>query len=284
MGQTTLFAVSLALLLTSVSSSAQQPLTPISEHVNRTAVNSASPNQAQATVGHPMTPREVLEMHGDILMARKEYPGAATVYLQILEAEPKNAEVLNKVGVAYQQIGDLDRSGRFYKRSMKADKNFASAVNNYGTVEYEKKHYGKSISLYKKAIVLRPELPTLYSNLGYAYFCNKEYPEALTSFEKALTLDPTVFDRKANGGTVVQQRSTPDPGLFYFFVAKSFAQKGDAEHTAHYLKLARDDGYAGLLTAQTDPGFAKVIKDPGVQEVLHVSPAYASNSKKTVQN
>jgi tetratricopeptide (TPR) repeat protein len=201
-----------------------------------------------------------------------------------LEAEPKNAEVLNKVGVAYQQIGDLDRSGRFYKRSMKADKNFASAVNNYGTVEYEKKHYGKSISLYKKAIVLRPELPTLYSNLGYAYFCNKEYPEALTSFEKALTLDPTVFDRKANGGTVVQQRSTPDPGLFYFFVAKSFAQKGDAEHTAHYLKLARDDGYAGLLTAQTDPGFAKVIKDPGVQEVLHVSPAYASNSKKTVQN
>ena len=69
-------------------------------------------------------------MHGDILMARKEYPGAVTVYLQILEAEPKNAEVLNKVGVAYQQIGDLERSGRFYKRSMKADKNFASAVNN----------------------------------------------------------------------------------------------------------------------------------------------------------
>jgi tetratricopeptide (TPR) repeat protein len=284
MGRTTLFAVSLAFLLVSASSSAQQPLTPVSDHLNRGTGNSASSGQAQPAVGHPMTAREMLEMHGDILMARKEYPNAVTVYLQILDNEPKNSEVLNKVGVAYQQIGDLDRSGRFYKRAMKADKNFASAVNNYGTVEYEKKHYGKSISLYKKAIVLRPELPTLYSNLGYAYFCNKEYPEALTSFEKALSLDPTVFDRKANGGTVVQQRSTPDPGLFYFFVAKSFAQKGDAEHTAHYLKLARDDGYAGLLTAQTDPGFAKVIKDPGVQEVLHVAPAYASNSKKTVQN
>ena len=182
MGRTTLFAVSLAFLLVSVSSSAQQPLTPVSDHLNRGTGNSASSGQAQPAVGHPMTAREMLEMHGDILMARKEYP------------------------------------------------------------------------------------------------------EALTSFEKALSLDPTVFDRKANGGTVVQQRSTPDPGLFYFFVAKSFAQKGDAEHTAHYLKLARDDGYAGLLTAQTDPGFAKVIKDPGVQEVLHVAPAYASNSKKTVQN
>jgi tetratricopeptide (TPR) repeat protein len=283
MGRTTLFAVSLALMLASASS-AQQSFKPVSEHIDRGTGNSLSSTSGQAAVPTAMSPREVLEMHGDILMARKEYPAAVTVYLQILTTEPKNAEMMNKVGVAYQQIGDLDHSGRFYKRAMNADKNFASAVNNYGTVEYEKKHYGKSISLYKKAIVLRPEMPTLYSNLGYAYFCNKEYPEALTAFEKALTLDPTVFDRKGNGGSVVQQRSTPDPGLFYFFVAKSFARQGDAEHAAHYLKLARDDGYAGLLTAQTDPAFAKVIKDPGVQEVLHVEPAYASTSKKTTQN
>ena len=50
MGQTTLFAVSLALLLTSVSSSAQQPLTPISEHVNRTTGNSANLAPGQAAV------------------------------------------------------------------------------------------------------------------------------------------------------------------------------------------------------------------------------------------
>jgi tetratricopeptide (TPR) repeat protein len=231
-----------------------------------------------------MPPRDVLEMRGDIFMARKEFPSAVNAYSQILVSDPKSAEIMNKIGVAYQQLGDLDRSGRFYKRAIHADKDFASAVNNYGTVEYEKKHYGKSISLYKRAIDLRPDISTLYSNLGYAYFCNKEYPEALTSFEKALALDPTVFERKSNGGSVVQQRSTPDPGLFYFFVAKSFAKRGDAEHAAHYLKLARDDGYAGLLTAQTDPAFAKVIKDPSVQEVLHVAPAYAGTSKKSIQN
>jgi tetratricopeptide (TPR) repeat protein len=229
-----------------------------------------------------MPPRDLLEMRGDIFMARKEFPSAVGVYSQLLVIEPKNAEIMNKIGVAYQQLGDLERSGRFYKRAMHANKDFASAVNNYGTVEYEKKHYGKAIGLYKKAIVLRPEMATLYSNLGYAYFCNKEYPEAMTSFGKALTLDPTVFDRKASGGTVVQQRSTPDPGLFYFFVAKSFAQKGDVEHAAHYLKLARDDGYANLLSAETDPAFAKVIKDPVVQEVLQASPAYATSAKKTI--
>ena len=62
-------------------------------------------------------------------------------------------------------------------------------------------------------------------------------------------------------------------------MAKTYAQTGDAERAAHYLKLARDDGYAELLTAQSDPAFAKVIKGPGVQEVLHVEPTYASRRK-----
>jgi tetratricopeptide (TPR) repeat protein len=279
MGRLTLFAVVLAFLLAS-SSSAQQSLQPISDRTDQGATNSPS-YISQSTAPSAMPPRDLLEMRGDIFMARKEFPSAVTVYSQLLVIEPKNAEIMNKIGVAYQQLGDLDRSGRFYKRAIHANKDFASAVNNYGTVEYEKKHYGKAIGLYKKAIVLRPEMATLYSNLGYAYFCNKEYPEAMTSFGKALALDPTVFDRKAAGGTVVQQRSTPDPGLFYFFVAKSFAERGDVEHAAHYLKLARDDGYANLLSAETDPAFSKVIKDPAVQEVLHTSPAYATSAKKT---
>ena len=279
MGRLTLFAVVVTFLLAS-STSAQQTLTPISDRTDQGAANSPG-YIAQSTAPSAMPPRDLLEMRGDIFMARKEFPSAVTVYSQLLVIEPKNAEIMNKIGVAYQQLGDLDRSGRFYKRAIHANKDFASAVNNYGTVEYEKKHYGKAIGLYKKAIVLRPEMATLYSNLGYAYFCNKEYPEAMTSFTKALALDPTVFDRKAAGGTVVQQRSTPDPGLFYFFVAKSFAERGDVEHAAHYLKLARDDGYANLLSAETDPAFAKVIKDPVVQEVLHTSPAYATSAKKT---
>lgn len=279
MGRLTLFAVVVAFLLAS-STSAQQTLKPVSDRTDQGAAN--SPDYiSQSTAPSAMPPRDLLEMRGDIFMARKEFTSAVSTYSQLLVMEPKNAEIMNKIGVAYQQLGDLDRSGRFYKRAFHVNKDFASAVNNYGTVEYEKKHYGKAIGLYKKAIELRPEMATLYSNLGYAYFCNKEYPEAMTSFTKALALDPTVFDRKAAGGTVVQQRSTPDPGLFYFFVAKSFAERGDVEHAAHYLKLARDDGYANLLSAETDPAFAKVIKDPAVQEVLHTSPAYTTSAKKT---
>jgi tetratricopeptide (TPR) repeat protein len=231
-----------------------------------------------------MSPRDAAELHADILMARKEFEDAIHAYIAILKDDPKNAGLLNKVGVAYQQITDLRHSEQYYKKAMQADKTFASAVNNVGTVEYERRHFGKAITYYRKALVFGSEVPTIYSNLGYAYFSNKEYPEAMSSFAKALAIDPTIFDRKGGNGTIIQDRTSPDPGLFYFFVAKSFAQAGDAEHAAHYLKLARDDGYKDYLSAQTDPAFARVIKDPGVQEVLQVVPAYAVERKKPISN
>ena len=231
-----------------------------------------------------MTPLQSAELRGDVLMARKEFAQAVDAYERVLSENPKNALVLNKVGVACQQLGDLHRASRYYKKAMKADKNFASPINNLGSVEYEKKHYGKAISLYKKAAVLKIDLSVIYSNLGYAYFANKQYPEATESFGKALALDPSIFEHKGGYGSIIQQRTTTDPGLFYFFVAQSFASAGDAERAAHYLKLARDDGYAKFRSAETDPAFARVIKDPRVQEVLQVVPQYMDDAKKTNPN
>jgi tetratricopeptide (TPR) repeat protein len=228
-----------------------------------------------------LTPRQAAEMKGDVFMARKEFGEAASAYEALLESEPKNAQLLNKTAIAYQELGNLNRSERFYRKSMKADKTFASPINNLGTVEYEKKHYSKAIVLYKKALVLKMETSTIYSNLGYAYFANKQYPEAMATFDKALAIDPELFERKSGYGTIIQQRTTTDPGLFNFFVAKSYASLGDAERAAHFLRLARDDGYKNFFSAETDPAFAKVIKDPRVQEVLHVMPSYQSDAKRT---
>jgi tetratricopeptide (TPR) repeat protein len=267
-----LFLVIPLILFVALTGRAQQGENPPAEN----------PPPVQAAT--QMTPREAAEMRADILMARKEFEDAIRGYDAILKDEPKNAGLLNKVGVAYQEMTDLRQAERNYKKAIQADKTFASAVNNVGTVEYERGHFSKAITYYQKAVTLGTDVPTIYSNLGYAYFSNKEYPEAMSSFSKALALDPTVFDQKGGNGTIIQDRSAPDPGLFYFFVAKSFAQAGDAEHTAHYLKLARDDGYKDYLTAQTDPAFARVIKDPGVQEVLQVIPAYAVQGKKPVSN
>jgi tetratricopeptide (TPR) repeat protein len=223
-------------------------------------------------------------IRGDIQMARKDYDQAIAEYRLALQGNPKDAVLLNKMGIAYQQLGNLDQAERSYKKAMKADKQFSSAVNNLGTLEYQRKHYGRSIKYYKDALKRDMQTATVYSNLGYAYYGNKQYPEAMDSFGKALALDPDVFTKKGSVGAVLQQRTAPDPGMFNFLLAKFYAKAGDAEHAAHYLKLSRDFGYKGFRSVEKDPEFASVIKDPRIQEVLQVPPSYLDQAQKPISN
>jgi tetratricopeptide (TPR) repeat protein len=266
------FAIVFTLLVAS-SIKAQQDSKPSS--------GSSSP-APQST--HTMSPQEIALTRGDIQMARKEYSEAVAEYRIALEGNAKDALLLNKMGIAYQQLGDLNDAERSYKKAMKADKKFPSAVNNLGTLEYQRKRYGRSIHYYNEALKRDEQTATVYSNLGYAYYGNKQYPEAMGAFGKALALDPEVFTKKGGVGAVLQQRSAPDPGLFNFLLAKFYAKAGDAEHAAHYLKLSRDYGYKDFRTVETDPEFAAVIKDPRVQEVLQSTPAYLDAGQKPVSN
>ena len=271
-----LMSLSLAVLcVPSLQAQEQAPATPPA------AAPAQTPSQSTNVV--QMTERQVQEMRADILMARKMYAEAIKDYELLLAQAPKDAALLNKIGVAYQQAGNMPAAARYYKRAMKANRTYVSAINNLGTVEYEKKHYGKAIRLYKQALALKStdDIATIYSNLGYGYFGIKEYSEAMKAFEDALAHDPDIFSHHGNFGTTVQQRGTTEPGLFYFLVAKTYARSGDAEHCAHYLKMARDDGYKDLSSVQKDPEFSKVVKDPRVQEVIVMPPSYAGEPKKS---
>jgi len=267
-----LFAILFVFIFASLSS-AQQP----------GETNPAAPTSAAQTAP-AMTPRETAEMRADIMMARKEYNEALSAYEQLIKDEPKNAQLLNKAGVACEQLGNFRAAERFYKKSVAADKSFSSPLNNMGSVEYQRKHYGKSIGLYKKALALETDQAAVYSNLGYSYFANEQYAEAMDSFGKALAIDPAIFEHKGGTGSLIQQRSPTDPGMFYYFLAKAYAQTGDAARAAHYLKMARDDGYKDYLSAQNDPAFANVIKDTRVQEVLQTQPPYVGQPSKPSPN
>ena|SRR5271157_2321126 len=277
-----LFAVPLVLCSAPVLLAQQQSssITPPAQP-QATTVAAAPADTAKTPA---MTPRQEAQMRAELFMARKEYSEAAGAYQNLLKDDPKNAWLMNMLGVAYQMLDDPRKSEHYYRLSMKTDKTFASPVNNLGTLQYGRKHYGKAIGLYQKALPISSDRSVVYSNLGYAYFANKEYPEAMDCFSKALALDAHVFEHKSGNGSIIQQRTTTDPGLFYYLVAKTYALTGDAERTAHYLKLARDDGYKDMAGVEKDQAFAKVIKDPAVREVLDTVPAYANEPKKSNNN
>ena len=263
-----LLPVAFLLLIFAVPSHAQR-LSPIALHQVTAAQPASQPE---------MTPRQLAELRADIFMARKMFPEAIQSYEHLVKEEPHNAVLLNKLGIAYEGIHNDGPAERNFKKAIKADSTYASAYNNVGTVEYDRHKYSHAIEWYQKTLALRPDMAAVYYNLGCAYFDAKEYPEAMDAFQHAIQLDPHVMTANGGGGSVVQPRGTSNQGLFYFYVARTYAQLGNAERCAHYLKMARDIGYDKFASAKTDPGFAKVIADPQVQAVFIPVPELA-NSK-----
>jgi len=239
---------------------AQQPATNSPATVS-SAQQSVEPRPIQSA-------RDLAIERARILMAEKRYDAGIHAYEDLLKNEPKNAVFMNMVGIAHLNMGNFPQAKKNFERSAKADKKYASAVNNLGMVWYQQKNYRRAIREYQRAVLIDPAQGGTHANLGYAYYKTQKYGEAAAEFRKALEIDPHTFDHNERVGTMMQDRSVENKGLFFFMMAKEYAQMGDAEHCADYLRKSLDEGYKDVAKAKSDPAFKKVLEDPTVQGVL----------------
>jgi len=235
------------------------------------------PMQTQSQVSNvTATPAERQlsgEEMGDLYMARKQYREAMEQYQLLSQQNPHNAVYLNKLGIALHQQTALGAALKYYERAVKTDPKYADAENNIGTIWYQRKKYSKAVRAYQKAIKMNTEMPVLYSNLGYAYFSEGKYEDSIAAFRTALAKDPQFFERgSSRTGSILQDRSVPDRGRFYFLLAKSFAEAGNIERSVFYLRKAKEENYDKFNDVKKDPAFAAVLKDPVVIELLAPKP------------
>ena len=178
------------------------------------------------------------DMRADILVARKMFREAIDMYQQA----PPSAVVLNKIGIAYHQLLELETAKKYYERALKMDNKYPEAINNLGTIYYAKKNYRRAIGQYNKALKLNPDSASIYSNLGTAYFARKDYDRAMTAYEKALSLDPEVFEHRSSAGVLLQERSVEERAKFHFYQAKLYAKNGMTDRALLCLRKALEEG------------------------------------------
>jgi tetratricopeptide (TPR) repeat protein len=216
----------------------------------------------------PLSPKEMQEERARVQLAEKRYEAAIQTYEDMLRDNPKNALYLNMIGIAYLDLSNFNQAKKYFLRASKADKKYSSAVNNLGMVYYHQRDFRRAIREYQRAAVIDPDQAGTHANLGFAYYNTNKFPEAAIEFQKAIEIDPRIFEHNDRAGTMVQDRSVSNHGLFFFTMAKVYAQKRDAEHCAEYLRKSLDEGYKDVGKAATDPAFKDVINDPVVQAVL----------------
>jgi tetratricopeptide (TPR) repeat protein len=221
-------------------------------------------NTSQST----LSPKALQEERAKVQLAEKRYDAAIQSYQDLLRADPKNAGFMNMIGIAYLDLSNFDQARRYFLRASRADKKNSSAVNNLGMVYYHQKDFKRAIREYQRAVTIDPSAAGAHTNLGFAYYNTNKFPEAAAEFQKAIEIDPAIFERNDRSGNTMQDRSVSNHGLFFFTMAKVYAQKKDAAHCADYLRKSLDEGYKGVAKAATDPAFKDVIDDPAVQAVM----------------
>jgi len=230
-------------------------------------------SQVSTATANPAEHQITDEEKGDLYMARKQYREAMDQYRMLCDQNPHNAVFLNKLGIALHQQTALGLALKYYERAVKANPKYADAENNIGTIWYQRKKYGKAVRAYQRAIKMRDDMPVLYSNLGYAYFSQGKYEDSIVAFRTALAKDPQFFERgSSRNGSVLQDRSVPDRGRFYFLLAKSFAEAGNLELAIFYLRKSKEEGYAQINEVKKDPAFAALLTDPVVIDLLAPKP------------
>lgn len=220
---------------------------------------------AQTSPQPPLTE----EMRADIFMARKMYREAAELYLAIRSRTPV---LLNKAGIAYHQMGDLDEAKRYYEKAVKEKKDYAEALNNLGAVWYAKKNFRRAISYYRKALKLHPDSASMHSNLGTAHFARKKYKDAFKEYEIALSLDPEVFEHRSTQGVLLQERTVEERAKFNFYLAKTYSKAGMADRALLYIRKALEFGFKDKSKFMEDDDFAPLRELAEFAELMKLEP------------
>ena len=188
------------------------------------------------------------------------------------EGPADSAVLMNKTGIGYHQMLDIETARKYYQRAIKLNPEYAEAINNLGTIEYSRKSYRRAINDYKKALRITPQSASIYSNLGTAYFARKDYKDAAAMFQHALDLDPEVFEHRNSHGVLLQERSVEERAKFHFYLAKTYAKAGMNERALMYMRKAIEEGFKERKKFEEDPEFAQMQKLPEFQQLLALDP------------
>ncbi len=197
------------------------------------------------------------------LVARSQFAAAAEEYRKVLEFQPNDASLHNKIGICYQHLGNDAMARRHYERALELNARYAEVWNNVGTLEQSRKRFKPAVRAYKKAIELKPALGTPWKNLGNAYLALGQVQEAFEAYQEAFRLDPTILESQ---GQAVPAAGV-DPATQNFYLAKLLAANGHKDAAIEFLKRAKDSGFRDFGRVDADADFRQVVADTRYREL-----------------
>lgn len=214
----------------------------------------------------PMETRDA-ELRGDLARIRKQYGYAIGYYKAAIKAEPQNAVLYNKLGIAYLQYGNHKDARKFFNQSIKLNPSYVEAYNNLGAVDCIDKKYNPAVRALKKALALDETNASAHLNMAESWMGLKQIDRAMTEYARALELDADILSSTPDG--VLIQVGTPEQrARVDYLIAKAYAKRGNVEGALEYLQRAKDNRFGDMAMVYQDPVFTQVWKDPRLEKIV----------------
>ena len=115
---------------------------------------------------------------------------AKDLLIKANEINPNNLLILNNLGTAYKELGQVDKAINFYEKIIKINPNHTNAQYNLGVIFYKLRKYDKAKIFFKKTVEVQPNYAIAFLNLGNVNAELKEYENAVSNYQKAIEINP----------------------------------------------------------------------------------------------
>jgi len=129
-------------------------------------------------------------LFGNFFAYTKQYAKAVEAYRKAISIDDRRTQAHGNIGVAYKELGELDKAEHHYKIVLNKNPNDPAANNNMGNLMRHLGRYDEAISHLQKSIEINPRYADAYGNLGALYKELKLYDKAIPFYENAIKLEP----------------------------------------------------------------------------------------------
>jgi len=183
-----------------------------------------------------------LHQTGQLLEARK-------LYEQVLQALPQQVYVLNLLGMTDIQIGEPQRSLRFFELATELKPDFEEAYNNWGVALKELKHYEAAIACCEKALSIKPSYAEAHFNLGVVLNALRRPEDAILSYRQAIAFQPDYIEAHNNLGIALNDLDRTEEAASHYQQALSINPDFPFAHcNMGGIHLLREDNTAALAS------------------------------------
>ena len=138
----------------------------------------------------------------NISAKEKNYIRTRQLLNEAIDIEPNNVIILNNLGTACKQLGELKNAIGYYKKAIQIDPNNTNAYYNLGATCYDLKQLKEAKSYLQKAIELQPNFALPFLILGNTCVDLKEYENAISNYQKAIDINYNLAGAHNNLGLV----------------------------------------------------------------------------------